>query len=255
MDCVSPDEICFQKVKRRKREEQLWEVEEVLVRENDRCLVKWKGWGEEWNSWVCLAANPELLAYLSANEGNPSVVAANKDLPHLVSEERELWLVKHAVFDELQFRRTPEQDSGLERRVQVKVPFSKEAFSSHFGNGTFLLGEARGLDFSGNQNVKFTCTAEEFASVFGADILGRQFSDTSTSCQVDPNSKIIITWGFDVRVNYDHTDCPRCAFVGDVFERPSICTSKPVKLPPISYLKISFKKKRINMIMVRHDSY
>lgn len=236
---------------RRKYSKKLWVVEEVRERSTDgKVLVKWMDFGEEFNSWVSLAKNPELASYLAVNAGNPdSSAVAQHDLPPLSEEDRELWLVKHAVFDELQFRRTPENDLGLSRRVQVKVPFTKRAFTTLFGKGTFLLPEERKLDFSGNRNVRFSCTIVEIASVIGPGAFQRQFSDSSTICEADPCSKVWVSWGYDLRVNYDHSSCPRCTHTFESGERPPHCVPSEVKMPPISYLEISFKSRRRNMIL------
>lgn len=119
--------------------------------------------------------NPELARYREVNVGNPdSSIMVQQDLPPLIEEEQELWLVKHAVFDELRFRHTPENDAGVFRRVEVKVPFTKKAFSTFFEKGTFLLANERKLDFSEIRNVRSSCTAVEIASVFGSETFTRQ---------------------------------------------------------------------------------
>lgn len=237
---------------REKQNKRLWTVEAVREKKDGQVLVKWLNYGEQHNSWVSLADNPELASYLNVNAGNPnSSVLAKQDLPALSEEERELWLVKHAVFDELKFRRTPETDAGLSRRVQVKVPFSKKAFSTLFEKGTFPLSEVRQLDFSGTRNVRFSCTTVEIASVFGSETFTRQFPDSSTVCEADPCSKVFVSWGYELRVNYDHSSCPRCTYaLGNRNEdtRPNSCQPKELKLPPISYLEISFKRRRRNMV-------
>lgn len=122
--------------KERGRKQILWKVEKIISRQDGQVVVKWQGFGEEFNSWFYLADNPELAAFISANSGDPPSSALVKDLPALKPEEREFWLAKHAVFDALKFRLTPEQDTGLDRRVQVKVHFSQE--------GTFPLAKERG---------------------------------------------------------------------------------------------------------------
>jgi len=239
--------------KKRGRRKQLWSVERILRRRGDEVLVHWTGYSDDFDSWVSLDENPELASFITSNSGNPcSSAVANVDLPPLEPEEREFWLVKHAVFDELKFRRTPEQDTGLDRRVQVKVPFSKEAFSSYFEKGTFPLAKERELDFSGDRNIKFSCTAAEISSVFGADILSRQFGDSSTVCEVDPSSKLYVHWGFELRENFDHSSCPRCTYALECEDdRPALCAPMKSTLPPISYLEISFKKRRRNLIHSR----
>ena len=238
------------RIKRTKRLPVLWEVEDVRKRRGEDVLVKWSGYGEEVNSWVSLVDNPELSCYLADNTGNPdSSAVAQGELPILSDEDRELWVVKSAVFDELQFRRTPENDIGFSRRVRVKVPFSKRVFSSLFQKGTFLLGEERGLDFSGTRNVKFACTAAEIASVFGADSIARQFGDSSTVCEVDPTSKLYVSWGYELRINYDHSSCPRCTYnEEDEDKRPPTCQPEKSTLPPMAYFDISFCKRRRNML-------
>lgn len=251
-DLADVVKLCADEEKQRKTEEKkLWFVEELIDQNGDQVLVKWKDYGEEFNSWVSLTTNPELASYLEINVGNPdSSVVAKRDLPPLSQEETELWLVKHAVFDELQFRRTPENDAGLSRRVQVKVPFTKRAFSTLFEKGAFPLAEERKLDFSGTQNIKFSCTAAEIASVFGTEAFTRQFADSSTVCEADPCSKVYVSWGYELRVNYDHSSCPRCTYYSDAGEqdRPSTCSPTKVKIPPISYLELSFKKRRRNLL-------
>jgi len=77
---------------------QLWKVEKVIKRRDDNVLVKWLGFGEQWNSWVCLADNPGLSSFISANSGNPSISGVtNVILPSLHAEEGEFRLVKHVV--------------------------------------------------------------------------------------------------------------------------------------------------------------
>lgn len=189
---------------------------------------------------------------MEVNVGNPdSSVLVQQELLPLRKEDEEFWLVKHAVFDELQFRRTPENDTGLSRRVQVKVPFSKRAFTSLFEKGSFPLSEERKLDFSGSRNVRFLCTTSEIASVFGPDTFARQFQDSSTICEADPCSKVYVSWGYELRINYDHSSCPHCTYkptldTGSTV--PQTCSPQEVKFPPISYLEISFKKRRRNML-------
>lgn len=244
------DMTSIEEPKRKKhKESQLWLIEEVIERLEDSVLVKWKDFDDSENSWVSLTDNPELSCYLAENAGNPYSSALARKEEHTISDDdRELWLVAMAIFDELQFTRTPENDSGLVRRVRVKVPLSKNAFSTLFAKGTFHLADLRELDFSGQRNVKFKCTAAEIASVFGTDSIARQFKDSSTVCEIDPSSKVNVSWGYDLRFNYDHELCPRCIFTGEEKKRPQKCQPQEKRLPALSFLELSFKKRRRNMV-------
>ncbi|XP_048576581.1 uncharacterized protein LOC125558976 [Nematostella vectensis] len=177
----------------KEEEEKVWEIERVLNVEGDYAFVKWKGYSDRYNSTVSLSLNPQLSCYLAVNAGNPdSSEVAREKLPILCSEDKELWLTRHALFDELQFR-TPENDTGLIRRVQVKVPLSKGGFSALFGKGTFSFATSRKLDFSGTRNIRFPCTAVEFGTVIGTEFMARQLPDSSTICEVDSSSKMWIS--------------------------------------------------------------
>ena len=177
------DEIEISKVE----EEVMYEVEDVMERRDNEVLVKWRGYGPEHNSWVNLANNRELSGWLQKHASHPqSSTLAKESISSLDSLERELWFVKNLVFDELNLRHTSEGDEGVLGRMQVKAPFSNEAFVHYFGKGTFPLAKERGLDFSGTENVKFTATVAEVGSVLGADWKARCFSNSSTVCEVDP---------------------------------------------------------------------
>ena len=239
-----PDNVeCFikEEEKERKSEEnRKWVVEDVLERDGDRVFVKWQGFDPSFNSWDSLEENPWLSSFLETNAGNPySSTVISSSLPSMEPHERELWLVKHTVFDELKLRTPDGGDQGVSQRVQVKVPFPKESFVSLFGKGTFPLLKERELDFSGRKNVRFGCTADELASVFGKTGGSRRFSDSSTVVEVDPAEKVYVSWGFELRINYDHSSCPRCTYTGDEGARPALCEPRKRKYPPLAFLTLS----------------
>ena len=97
--------------------------------------VRWKNWsGPE--EWLKAAHQPELASYLRRNRANPhtSTYASSRvsaALPQPIPEE--LLLVRQAIFDGLSGQNaTPDGHVGWHSRIHIQVPFSVQAFRSHF---------------------------------------------------------------------------------------------------------------------------
>ena len=191
----------------------LWEVKDVLdVRgpaEEQEILVRWDGWNGP-DQWLKAAHQPELTKYLSRNRANPysSTYAAARvraaqplDLP----EDLELLSIRQAIFDGLSgHRATPNGQVGWQSRIHIQVPFSLQAFETHF----------RSLDLDqipihDRGNVSCYITHKDLTQVLGKGWASRGCRHTSTVAYINPAHKIRLTWSFKERVNYDHSACPR----------------------------------------------
>ena len=197
----------------------LWEVEDVLDSRGEgngqEVQVRWKNYSSEFDSWIDLRSNPELKSFLERNQANPdSCSLARRLVPTYDPDEEFRLSIRQAIFDELGAQRAaPNADRGRARRVYVKVPFPKAAFLSCFGEEKFNF-PIREADGTGCQNVKLQATRGELDAVLGSGWGSRSFS-TSTVCEVDPTHTVCIKWSYKARINFDHSECPRCAYSGD----------------------------------------
>lgn len=79
---------------------------------------------------------------------------------------------------------------------------------------------------------------------------GSRNFNTSTVCEVDPTHPIGIKWFYKARVDFDHSACPRCTWLGDTINRPSLCSPQEVIIPGPPWLELSFCKRRFNRLQV-----
>ena len=237
----------------------LWEVEDVLQSRGEgaqkELLVKWKGYEEM--TWVSWAANPGLASYLIHSQASPFASTLTKE--NLLSYEpecEEIMALRGAIFDKLFYRTTAAGDVGVSPAI-VEIPFSRSSLQEFLGKGVFY---GRNIDFSGRFPISFRCERWELDACFASTEIGsttwyeRTF-DTTTSCVVDPNSPLSISWGYRVREQHIHSLCPRCSHKGEEINRPSICQTETVCLPGPPWIKVSFKKIRVNRIAVSNFMY
>ena len=103
-------------------------------REDREVEVKWGKWDDP-TSWVRLADNPELSAFLMENAANPdsSILARLKLGVSANDSPSEIMAIRQAIHDLLgDGRHTSEGHLGRQTRVSIKMPFSAQTFDDHF---------------------------------------------------------------------------------------------------------------------------
>ena len=153
----------------------------------ERVLVKWANWKGP-STWVALALNQELRAFLEQNGSNPHSCTLFKDELG-AKEDKDMSVLSQAIYDNLlEISYTPDGFMGRQVRVTVKVPFRKNCFDE-----SFRPIIASKISKSGN--IACLLTVENMDRVFGDTEWRNRTNKTSTETSISAREYIHLTWG------------------------------------------------------------
>ena len=167
--------------------------------------VKWENWDGP-TSWVRLADNPELSAFLTQNQANPdsSTLAKLKLGVSPSDPPSEIMAIRQAIHDSLgDGRHTSEGHLGRQTRISIKMPFSTKAFDDHFRSNNLP-----GVASTGHGNVSCYVTGDDLTKVLGLGWSSRAYN-TNTVTYVNFKELIQVQWGYKARFTISHSACKR----------------------------------------------
>ena len=126
-------------------------------------------------------------------------------------------------------RTAPAPEKGYVRRTTVKVPMDIEAFEDLFS------GVSR-------HRRRFNVTAEDLDDLLPHGWSERSFR-TTTKCVVSRDQPITIRYANQRKLQYDHSECPRCQWCGEG-EKPALCQPKKTWPVDMGYLFMTFSRER-----------
>jgi len=167
-----------------------YEVSKVLDKRTDahgrvQYLVRWRGYGKKYDSWVDEANTNERLqqVFRTRHQGTPGLL---QTLAVLVAEK-------------LNMKKPP--TTSIVRRASVTMPMDAETFKELFGglpSATNLL-----------RATKFSVPIHELDAIMPAGWSLNTFK-TSTTCRLQPGKPVEIALLERKKVFLDHSECLRC---------------------------------------------
>lgn len=209
-----------------------YEVSKVLDKRTDtrgrvQFLVRWRGYGKKYDTWVDEADTNERLrqVFRMRQQGSPGLLQTLSVL----------------IAGKLNMKKPPR--TNIVRRVSVSMPMDTETFRSLFDR---LPSAPNLLQVDGN--VKFSVPFVELDNIMPTGWSLNTFK-TSTTCRVQPGKPVEIALLESKKVFYDHSRCSRCQG-GD--GAPVAC--KEVVGSVVygsSFLRVSFYRERKKQVQTK----
>ena len=170
-----------------------YEVCKVLDKRTDthgrvQFLVRWRGYGKKYDSWVDEADTNEHLkkVYRLCHQGSPRLL---QTLEVLIAQKLNVKTAPH---------------SSMVRRVSVSMPMDGETFTKLFSR---LPSAPSPLYAFGN--VRFSVPITELDSIMPSGWSANTFT-TSTTCRIQHDKPVEVALLESKKVFFDHSQCLRC---------------------------------------------
>ena len=170
-----------------------FEVSTVLDKRTDvqgrvQFLVRWRGYGKKYDSWVHEADTNEHLkrVFRLCHQGSPGLL---ETLAVLIGQK-------------LNIRTAPNR--RMVRRVSVSMPMDGETFRKLFSRLPSAPSPLKGCG-----NVRFSIPITELDSVMPTEWSSNTFR-TSTTCRIQRDKPVEVALLESKKVFFDHSQCLRC---------------------------------------------